>query len=369
MIPAIHRSLGLDEKGVGLLTGLPVLLLAAVAIPGALLIARLGTRRALLTGLLAVAVAGGLRGVGISLGVLFAATLVMGAGVAVSQPGYPALAREWFPARVGMATAVYSNGLLVGELVPASLTGPLVLPALGSSWPLSFAFWSLPVLLTLAVMLVLTAHPAPDPSAAPGRWWPDFRSRQTWQIGLVMGCASAAYFGINSFLPDFVRAAHHPDLKDPALAALNTCQLPASLLVLALPERLVARRAPLIGIGLVLAASTLGIILMPGAWVVFWAGLAGFAAGLSLVLVLALPAILAAPGEVARFSAGIFVNISTFSVAGPLAGGAAWDLSGRPAAAFAVLGLGGLLMAGLSATLPLGPVSGAAARPPAGAGP
>src|SRR5262249_40415198 len=39
LIPAIHRDLGLDEKGVSILTGLPVLLLAIAAIPGSLLIA------------------------------------------------------------------------------------------------------------------------------------------------------------------------------------------------------------------------------------------------------------------------------------------------------------------------------------------
>jgi len=49
----------------------------------------------------------------------------MGAGVAVSQPVFPTLTREWFPRRVALATAVYSNGLLVGEMVPASFTGPL----------------------------------------------------------------------------------------------------------------------------------------------------------------------------------------------------------------------------------------------------
>ena len=52
VIPAIHHDLGLDEKGVSVLTGLPILLLAAAAIPGAVLIARLGARGALVTGLL-----------------------------------------------------------------------------------------------------------------------------------------------------------------------------------------------------------------------------------------------------------------------------------------------------------------------------
>ncbi|HSR25148.1 MAG TPA: MFS transporter, partial [Candidatus Eisenbacteria bacterium] len=74
LIPAIHRDLGLDEKGVSVLTGLPVLLLAIAAIPGSLLIARLGVRRALVAGLLAVGAAGALRGAGTGLAPLFAMT-------------------------------------------------------------------------------------------------------------------------------------------------------------------------------------------------------------------------------------------------------------------------------------------------------
>ena len=38
----------------------------------------------------------------------------------------------------GFATAVYANGFLIGEAVPAALTIPLVLPLVGGSWPASF---------------------------------------------------------------------------------------------------------------------------------------------------------------------------------------------------------------------------------------
>src|SRR6185437_3201560 len=46
VLPLIHRDLALDEKSVAALTGLPVLLFGLLAIPGSLLIARLGARRA-----------------------------------------------------------------------------------------------------------------------------------------------------------------------------------------------------------------------------------------------------------------------------------------------------------------------------------
>lgn len=348
MIPAIHRDLGLDEKGVTVLTGLPVLLLAVAAIPGSLLIARLGARRALVAGLLAVAVGSAARGAGPSLAVLFTATLVMGAGVATSQPVFPTLTREWFPVRIALATAVYSNGLLVGEMVPASLTGPLVAPALGGSWPLTFAAWSLPVLATVALVLLLTPHRPIRPDLSGRRWWPDFRDLRIWRVGLVMGFASAAYFGTNAFLPDFVHAAGRPDLKDPSLTALNAAQLGASVVVLGLAGRLVGRRWPFVAVGGVLAASCVGITLTTGAWIVVWAGVVGFAAALALILTLALPPLLAAEPDLPSFTAGVFLITYLTSFLGPLAGGAAWDTTHAPAAAFLTLAGGGVIMTALA---------------------
>src|SRR5947209_2133569 len=135
VLPLIHRDLALDETSVAALTGLPVLLLGLIAIPGSLLIARIGARRALIAGLLVIAVASALRGVGPSTPMLFAMTFLMGAGVSVIQPAMPALVSRWFAATAGLATAVYANGLLIGETLSAALTIPLVLPLVGGSWP------------------------------------------------------------------------------------------------------------------------------------------------------------------------------------------------------------------------------------------
>jgi MFS transporter, CP family, cyanate transporter len=349
MIPAIHRDLGLDEKGVSILTGVPVLLLAIAAIPGSLLIARLGARRALVAGLLAIAVGSALRGVGPSLAALFAMTLVMGAGVAVSQPVFPTLTNEWFPGRVALATAVYSNGLLFGETIPASLSGPVVAPALQGSWPLTFAAWSLPALLAAGLLLTLTPHVRLQDRAS-RRWWPDFRDPRLWSVGLVMGFASAAYFGTNTFIPDFVNATGRPHLKDAALTALNACQLGASVAAVALA----GRRWPFVLAGALIAAAAVGFALTPGTWVVLWAAVTGFATALALVLTLALPPLLAQPADVPRFSAGIFLVMYASSFAGPLLGGAAWDATGRPAAAFLALAAGGVVMVALAAASRLG---------------
>src|SRR5438105_12697499 len=156
LIPLIHRDLHLDEKAVGALVSLPVLLLAAAAVPGSLLIAKLGIRSALAIGLGAVAVFSALRGAGSSPTVLFASSFLMGAGVAVSQPALPAVVREWVPRRIAVATAVFSNGILIGETIPNVFTTPFgVLPAVHGDWRGALASWSLLVAATAIAMAVL----------------------------------------------------------------------------------------------------------------------------------------------------------------------------------------------------------------------
>ena len=75
---------------------------------------------------------------------LFAATVVMGAGVAVTQPAMPALVGRWLPDRLVLGTGVYTNGLLVGEILPGRAV-PLLFPAFGGSWRATFVLWAVPI--------------------------------------------------------------------------------------------------------------------------------------------------------------------------------------------------------------------------------
>src|SRR5215467_9955467 len=62
LLPLIHRDLGLIETAIGTLGSLPSLLFACAAIPGALLIARVGARQTLVAGLFVAAAGCALRG-------------------------------------------------------------------------------------------------------------------------------------------------------------------------------------------------------------------------------------------------------------------------------------------------------------------
>ena len=350
VLPLIHRDLALSERAIGALSTLPMLLIGLAAVPGSLGVARLGARRACLLGLAIVAIAGAARGIGPSILVLYAMTVVMGIGVALMQPTLPTLVSEWFPRRTGFATAVYANGLLIGEAVPAALTIPLVLPWVSGSWEWSFAAWSVPV--AAAWLLLKTVTPHRDRARPPTfyRWWPDWRG--ALPVGLLLGGTGGLYFLGNTFIPDYLHAIGRPDLVSASLGALNIGQLPASALVLAFPRALTGNRAVLIASPLTACAALLAFVAAAPGLIITAAGVIGFCCGLQLILSLALPPLLTTPDNVHHLSAGTFTigYLVSFLMA-PL-GGAIWDATGVPASVFGGGVLCTALVIGAALSLP-----------------
>jgi MFS transporter, CP family, cyanate transporter len=351
VIPLIHRDLALSETAIGTLGSLPPLLFACAAIPGSLLIARLGAVRTLVIGLVLTGLASAARGLADDVAALFLATILMSAGVAVMQPALPPVVRLWLPQRIGFATAVYTNGLLMAEIIAVAATLPVILPLAGGSWRLSFALWSLPLLATAILVQTLAPRTA-APSAASAlrlrRWWPDWHDPLIWRLAFLLGSINTVYFGTNTFLPDFLHAQGRPDLIGPALSALNGGQIPASLLMLVCAGKLVRRHAAYIAAGAMLLASILGMIFLPGAWIVFCAGTLGFATAVGLVLLLALPPLLSPSEDVHRVLAGMFTVSYPCAVIFPILGGYGWDATGIPALAFAPVVLASLAVIALS---------------------
>jgi len=355
IVPQLHESFNLTQAQVGALGTLPVLLLSFAALPGAYLIARFGAARVVIGGILLAGCASALRAASPDTATLFATTFAMGVGIAIMQPAMPPIVREWVPRNVGLATAAYSNGLLVGEALSSSLTLPWMLPLVGGSWRLSLVGWSVP-LFFIAALGVWYAHghaKRAAPAARTGEWWPDWRSPLTWRLGLIAGGCSSLYFGTNAFLADDLRALGRADLIGPALSSLNWVQIPASLLLLAFPGQLMMKRWPLAAAGAAATIAIVGLATSEGGWIVAWSGLIGFCTAFLLILTLALPPMLADPGRVHSVSAAIFAIGYLCAVVTPVIGGFAWDLTGLAWSAFAPAGLFGPAIVVLAAGLRL----------------
>ena len=350
VIAVIRDDLDLGATQVGLLSSIPPAMFAIAALAGSLLVARLGVKAALVGGLLLVAGGSALRGASPDYATLLLTTIVMSAGVAIMQPIMPTTVRQWLPHRIGLGTALYTNGLLVGEILAVLLTTPLVLPLVGGDRRLSLGGWSVPIAhLAVTVYVLAPSSATPHEKLGPPRkWLPDWHIGLVWRLGALFCCVNAIYFAANAFLPIFLASRGRPDLISGALLALNLGQLPASLLLLVVAGRLERRAWPYLASGLASLVCLCGIVWSEGPGTIAWAALLGFSDAAALILGLTLPPLLCRPEDVARTSAGMFTLSYGGAVVIAVISGALWDLSGIPALAFVPLGVCAIALAAVT---------------------
>jgi CP family cyanate transporter-like MFS transporter len=120
--------------------------------------------------------------------------------------------------------------------------------------------------------------------------------------------------------------------------------------MLGLAGRLVKQPLAYVATGTLAFVSLIGMMVMSGAWIVFWTGLLGFANTITLVLALALPSILSAPEDVHRTSAGMFTVSYGMAMVLSVIGGWLWDFTHIPLASFAPVALSALAIVALAST-------------------
>jgi MFS transporter, CP family, cyanate transporter len=337
VIRLIHDDLHMSETQVGLLMGMPLAMFALAAVPGSLLIARFGVLAVATSGLAIATLAAAARAAAGDIWTLYAATLLMGGGVAIFQPALPTLVRLWAPARAWLANAVSTNGMLMGVTLVASLSIPLVLPAVGGSWRRDLLVWCVPGLVTVALFVFAAPRTRPDHTStngAQGRWWPDWRSSQLWLLGIALGGNNASYFASNAFVPDYLTSIGRSGMIGVTLAWLNGAQIFGSFLMVAMPERLQRQSWPFTIFGPVTVLGLIGIVVSDGVWIVVSAAAAGLGAAVTFIVTFGLPAILSRPGEVHRMAGGMFTISYGIAVVIPVICGALWDLTGLPWTSF-----------------------------------
>ncbi|MYG66652.1 MAG: MFS transporter [Gammaproteobacteria bacterium] len=347
----IADSFGLGEAAEGALTMLPVVSVAFGAIPAAWLIARFGLRAAIVAGLLVMTAASVARGQVPSAALLFLASTVMGLGVAVFQTALPATTRVWTPTHVALGSAVYLNGMMLGELSGAGLTLPVVLPMAGGDWRFALVLWSIPILL-IALLVALMRLPKDQSDAGlPGLCqeaslprWNDLR---IWQYGLLLGSSVVAFFVVNAYSGSILQTRGEYEAAEEFHFAYNAMPLMASFAVLMMP-RWIGSSAPIAISALFAALGLAGFAFLDG-WASWASGMVvGFAATVELILLVSLPPTIAKGVAVTRLSAGM--TLIGFSIAflltllgGWLADGIGWiELALAPSLIFMIAALGAL---------------------------
>lgn len=315
----IAESFSLGEAAEGALTMLPVVTVAFGAIPAAWIIARFGIRAAIVAGLLVMAAASVARGQVPTATALFTASAIMGLGVAVFQTALPAATRVWTPTHVALGSAVYLNGMMLGELSGAGLTLPVVLPLAGGDWRMALVLWSIPIV--LIALLVAFAHlpqgnPADETARVPGlsrkSSLPHWNDLRVWQYGLLLGSSVVAFFVVNAYSGSLLQDRGEYETAEAFHFAYNATPLLASFALLMAPGW-VGFRKPILIWAVLAAIGLAGFIFLSGwaAWLC--AMVTGFASTIQLILLVSLPPAIANGIAITRLSAGM--TLLGFSVA------------------------------------------------------
>jgi CP family cyanate transporter-like MFS transporter len=359
VLPLIQRDLRLSYTATGLLTSLPLLLMCAFALPAGLLAGRFGGRHIVAVGLALLAGGSVLRGLWPAAFPLYLFTVALGAGITLAQTSVPVLARQWFPTRIGLVAALFSDGLILGETLAAAFTLPLMGYFFGvDGWPGALLLWSIPTVIVLVLWLIFAppaaaTQPARSATSTPAQQEAPARRRvSALRLGILLGAGSLIYFGMNAWIPPYNQAIGAEDTTPLALGVLNAIQLPVGLLVTVFAQRLVGRRWPFVAAGALCLVAILGLVSTPIAWQPFWAACLGGGSSFVFALGIGLPALLFDRSSVARLT-GVTLMLS-YGVAflGPLLGGAFWDMAHQPQWAFVPVGLAGLLLIVLGSALP-----------------
>lgn len=283
VLETIRAAFGLSPAQAGLLTTLPLLAFGLLSPFAALLARRVGLERSLFGALLFVGAGIALRSGG-SAACLYLGTAVIGAGIAVGNVLMPGLVKRDFPARVPAVTglcAIAMGGvaaLASGSAVPlANALGWRAALGAGIVFPLlALAFWG---------MRLRRAPPGAGTAAAPQRGgvW---RSALAWQVTLFMGTNSLLYYVLVGWLPSMLAAAGFaPGHAGSVHGVMQLATALPGLVLGPVVGRLKDQRLLAAGMGLLMAAALLGLLLAPG-WAWLWAFALGIGSGGGVLLAL-----------------------------------------------------------------------------------
>jgi CP family cyanate transporter-like MFS transporter len=361
----IRDDLGLSSSAASFLVSLPLLAFAVVSpfVPRVAL--RLGLERTIAAALGVLAVGLVVRSTPPTV-LLWVGTLLIGVAIAVLNVVLPSWVKRDFPTKIGQVTGAYS-AVQSGFAAVASGVAVPVAGLTGLGWRLPAAMWAGMALIAVGVLLPLMWREAGETTEeatdAPGLVPTDtghtvhpgpplWRSLLAWQVAAFMGLQSTNYYVLITWLPSIEQDAGISDTTAGLhLVLFSIFGIGGSLGCSALLARL--RNQQVLGacIALVLVVANLGIMLAPGATVV-WACVAGIGGGSSIVFALSLFGMRARSHRTAASLSGMAQSLGYILAAvGPVAVGALHDATGSwtpPMAVLLVLS-GCLVVAGLLA--------------------
>jgi CP family cyanate transporter-like MFS transporter len=283
--------------GTALSSFLPTVWVLAFAIggfAGSPLARRFGIDRVLSASLVALILGTALRGVPSAFALLLG-SVVAGLGIALANVLLPAVAREYFPSRIGLVTGLYGTTLTAGSAVAALVAVPIG-NALHSS-SLGLGVWAAPALVALLAWVAArserAAHASSAARAARARA-PHVplraltRSPLAWAMAALFALQAAGAYVVLGYMPSIFESAGMTDAHAAALtSACFFVGIPVSFVAPVLGARMRDQRLLLGALAATLTVAFVGLAVAPGALAWLWLVLAAIGMS-SFQLVLAL---------------------------------------------------------------------------------
>ncbi|MEE8442118.1 MAG: MFS transporter [Dehalococcoidia bacterium] len=351
--PLIMEDYGVNRSAVALLTGLVILVQSGFAIPGGMLVGRVGLKKLFAVAWL-MAAAPSLSFLATGFPMLLAIRVVYGLSFAVIIPAIGPLLMQWFrPREIPVINGLNLAMTTLGIAISTFATAPLA-EAVG--WKVALSLYGGVSLFGAACWVVLGRVEPVQRSGShlsPRQVWQILRSRTTLLLALADAGPFAQYVALTAWLPTFYHEVHGMSLSE-AGSTVGLLPLTGVITVLlagVLSMRVRRRRPFLIVPGVIVGFGGFGCFLLAGSPLIYPALiLLGFGSWFYLPVLLTIPMELpdVEPGHVSVVWAAIMSFGGIMSFVSPLMVGALTDSLGTYLPGFVIFAVlaGSLALAG-----------------------
>lgn len=273
----ISNDLGLSLVQIGTIWGIGPLAGTFTSLVGGMIIDRYGTKRTLSVACLLAGVVGALRGLSGDFTSLAVTAFFFGFLFVSIALGAHKIARECFPGRrLVVANGVLSAGIGVGFALGSMISATVLSPWLGGWRNVLFLYGGISVIISILWLSSRSATGQIETGTSTGMV--PFRQslsrvlhiRSVWLIALTRLCFWGCHYGVNGYLPLYLRGIGWTAAgADGALAALTTAATVAVIPLALLYSRLGSKRALLLSamlmtvIGVGLLSIVDGVLVWP----------------------------------------------------------------------------------------------------------
>src|SRR5207244_11150669 len=127
---------------------------------------------------------------------VFAGRSLLTLSSALAQPPLAVLRRRWFPTSITRASNLYGNGLLMGNVLGASLS-PYISRAIG--WRAMFIVWA--AVAAVGALLWVRFTPRDRTAAPPAHLAAVLRDARVWQVAARFTSRNLVYYTVATWVP------------------------------------------------------------------------------------------------------------------------------------------------------------------------